>query len=410
MLKVSTFLARLQFAKSKKVKYCWGSFGQPITTAFLTAKKTQYPTWYTLQKQAEIGALVGQGWYGFDCVGLIKGLLWGWSANPATYNGGAIYLANGVPDLSANGFFNICTNKSSDFKNIVVGAMLHVNGHIGVYIGNNQALEVTTRWDNGVGVQLSGVQNLGNLQTKSRKWTSWGLCPYLDYSDVIPDDEPDDPQIEEDTTPIGDDLKTPDEVVANKVLSPLSREYTPSKKFRPLGASVLYSVDTSELINGKLPTKDNNGLPIPDGAICEVHNSTTFQNCDLYRYAFGEWWKYANDVKQQIFGEYPRSPVSTEKYPTQTIAYDANESIVRLMCSKDKLYVQGAVPSTGDKLLTGILTNKIEGIISDYINGQWVNTRDYFGTTWTVKQVYESNHDIKATNKIDVYFPKNVGV
>jgi hypothetical protein len=408
-MKVSTFINKLQFARTKKVKYCWGTFGNPITTALLTAKKAQYPTWYTLQKEAEIGALIGQGYFGFDCVGLIKGILWGWSANPAVYNGGALYLANGVPDSSANGFFNICTNKSSDFKNIVVGAMVHVNGHIGVYIGNNQALEVTTRWDAGVGVQLSGVQNLGNMATKSRRWSSWGLCPFIDYSDVIPDVEPVDPEIPEDTTPIGDDLKTPDEVIANKILSPLSREYTPSKKFRPLGASVLYSVDTSELVGGKLPTKDNNGMPIPDGAICEVHNSTTFQNCDLYRYAFGAWWKYANDVKQQIFSEYPRSPISTERYPVQVIAFDAYEKIVRLLCAKDKLFVQAVVPSTGDKLLSGISTNKIDGIICDFIGGQWVNTRDYIGLTWNVKQVYESNSDIKDTDKTTNYFNKNVG-
>ena len=37
--------------------------------------------------------------YGFDCVCLIKGVLWGWSGNAAKPYGGAAYASNAFPIL-----------------------------------------------------------------------------------------------------------------------------------------------------------------------------------------------------------------------------------------------------------------------------------------------------------------------
>lgn len=39
--------------------------------------------------------------FGFDCVCLIKGVLWGWHGDKNAVYGGATYTSNGVPDIGA---------------------------------------------------------------------------------------------------------------------------------------------------------------------------------------------------------------------------------------------------------------------------------------------------------------------
>ena len=57
----------------------------------------------------------GSSW-NFDCVILIKALLWGWCENKNKAHGGAVYLSNGVPDVNADGLINECYHVSSDFR------------------------------------------------------------------------------------------------------------------------------------------------------------------------------------------------------------------------------------------------------------------------------------------------------
>ena len=40
--------------------------------------------------------------FGFDCVCLIKGVLWGWIGDKSKPYGGAKYASNGVPDINAD--------------------------------------------------------------------------------------------------------------------------------------------------------------------------------------------------------------------------------------------------------------------------------------------------------------------
>jgi hypothetical protein len=49
------------------------------------------------------------GWsWNFDCVILVKALLWGWHEDKNVAHGGAVYLSNGVPDVDADTLITLC--------------------------------------------------------------------------------------------------------------------------------------------------------------------------------------------------------------------------------------------------------------------------------------------------------------
>ena len=70
-------------AKNYKSVYMFGCFGQPVTASLIEAKSKQYPSFYTAAKKAELKKLIGKGYFGTDCIGLLKLCLWGWTRRPA---------------------------------------------------------------------------------------------------------------------------------------------------------------------------------------------------------------------------------------------------------------------------------------------------------------------------------------
>ena len=125
-----------EIAKKYKTLYVMGCFGSPMTSS----NKERYTKNYSYNKQTSRTKKIKSATsdtFGFDCVCLIKGILWGWSGKTNATYGGAKYNSNGVPDKSADQMFNdYCTNKSSNFSNIVKGEFVWMKGHIGIYIGN----------------------------------------------------------------------------------------------------------------------------------------------------------------------------------------------------------------------------------------------------------------------------------
>lgn len=162
--------------------YMWGCFGQPVTDAIIEQKAKQYPSFYTAAKKAELKKLVGKNYFGFDCVNLLKGILWGWNGNKNKSHGGAVYASNGVPDVNADTFFQKCTDKSSDFSKIEVGEAVWMKGHIGIYIGDNLVVECTPIWKDGV--QVTAITTKAGYNT--RKWTQHGKIPYVEYAPAYP--------------------------------------------------------------------------------------------------------------------------------------------------------------------------------------------------------------------------------
>jgi hypothetical protein len=169
-------------ATNHKTLYVMGCFGAPLTGSNVT----RYCTNHTYNKQAARTAMIKAAAnqnppvYGFDCVCLIKGVLWGWDGTASATYGGAKYASNGVPDINADAMINKCTGVTTDFSKIEVGAALWVPGHIGVYIGNGLAVECTPSFANKV--QITAVSNIGTKSGYSaRKWTKHGKLPYVTY-------------------------------------------------------------------------------------------------------------------------------------------------------------------------------------------------------------------------------------
>lgn len=168
--------------------YALGMWGQRLTKSIIAQKAKQLPKWYTPAKikQLESLASLKNPVYGFDCIGLIKGILWGFSADATSKTGGAKYVSNGVSDTGADSTIQIyCSNVSSDFSSIVVGEVVWIKGHIGVYVGNGQVVECSPKWANGV--QFSNLGNLkGYAHGNYRVWTKHGMLEYLEYTDANP--------------------------------------------------------------------------------------------------------------------------------------------------------------------------------------------------------------------------------
>ena len=174
-MKAKTFVSNLKaIATNQKTVYAWGMFGSTITKVSIEAKAKQYPYWYTSQKINNIFAPIYRGndtVWGFDCVGLIKGVLWGWSGDQSKSYGGAAYASNGVPDISADAMIGRCKGVSTDMNNISVGEFLWMKGHCGIYIGNGNVVESTPKWNGGV--QITALS--------ARNWLKHGKLPYVEY-------------------------------------------------------------------------------------------------------------------------------------------------------------------------------------------------------------------------------------
>ena len=128
----------------------------------------------------------GSSW-NMDCVCMIKGILWGFNFNKNAAHGGAIYLSNGVKDDDANGIMKRCYNISNNFSNIEYGEIMHMNGHVGIYIGNGQVVEATAAWDKKV--QISQVGNDGRRSKNGVArgyWQEHGKIEYVDYNTIDP--------------------------------------------------------------------------------------------------------------------------------------------------------------------------------------------------------------------------------
>ena len=155
-----------------------GCFGAPMTAANKAryAKNNPYNT--AADRTRMINAASADT-FGFDCVCLIKGLLWGWSGDASKTYGGAGYAVNGVPDIGADTMITKCSSVSTDFSKIEVGEAVWCKGHIGVYIGGGLAVECTPKWKNCVQVTACNCSKSGYNR---RDWTKHGKLPYVTYT------------------------------------------------------------------------------------------------------------------------------------------------------------------------------------------------------------------------------------
>ena len=164
-------------AENYKTLYVMGCFGAPMNAA----NKKRYTQNHEYNRRADRTKLINvasSDTFGFDCVCLIKGVLWGWCGDTSKNYGGAYYCSNGVPDLGTERMISVCKEVSTDFSDIEVGELLWMKGHVGLYIGSGLAVECTPSWQNKVQITACNRSVKGY---KRRNWVKHGKLPYVDY-------------------------------------------------------------------------------------------------------------------------------------------------------------------------------------------------------------------------------------
>ena len=208
----------VDIAKNYKTLYVMGCFGAPMTAA----NKTRYinngaANNYNAKadRKAMINAATADT-FGFDCVCLIKGLLWGWCGDKSKSYGGADYAVNGVPDIGADTMITKCRNVTTDFSHIEVGEAVWTNGHIGIYVGNGLSVECTPSWANKV--QLTAC-NCNKSGYPTRTWKKHGKLPYVSYTGASETTAPSETDI---SVSQGEEIYT---VVSGDTLSAIAARY-----------------------------------------------------------------------------------------------------------------------------------------------------------------------------------------
>lgn len=177
MIHAKEFVKRaIDIATNKKTLYVMGCFGAPMTDKNKARYSKNHSYNRTLARQ-EMIQKADPDTFGFDCVCLLKAIGWGWNGDLTHVYGGAKYKSNDVPDCTISYIRNF--DYSTDFSNIEIGEALYLPGHVGIYIGNGQAVECTPKWDNKV--QITTVQNIKETGNKLRRWDGHGKIFFVDY-------------------------------------------------------------------------------------------------------------------------------------------------------------------------------------------------------------------------------------
>lgn len=159
MAKTNTGLVSYAAAQLGK-PYWYGTFGQTASASLYSAKKKQYPKYYTASDfQPQYGKRV------HDCVGLIKGYLW--SDSPTS-----VPKYSAAQDVSADKMLKKCTESGSiSTLPELPGVLVFMSRHVGVYIGGGYVIEARGHAYGVVKTKLTG-----------RGWTRWGKCPWITYA------------------------------------------------------------------------------------------------------------------------------------------------------------------------------------------------------------------------------------
>lgn len=171
-------VAHVKAAAKLKTKYMWGGILREITIPYIEQLRSMYGTkagtGYSEARYKSLYAIAGQGYYGCDCVGLIKSYCWSDKANGGT--GSPKY--DGKTDANAGTMYAQAKVKGAistipERPGVIVISKTAGN-HVGVYIGNGETIECT------LGQRGDGVvkRKLDSL------WTDWFECPFISYNRV----------------------------------------------------------------------------------------------------------------------------------------------------------------------------------------------------------------------------------
>lgn len=182
-IKIAKELADMcaKVATEYKTLYVTGCFGAPLNEKNKQRWMAEYEANRLEPRKTKIVKATSDT-FGFDCVNFIKAVLWGWNGDVNASYGGAEYQSGGVPDIDEGAMFAQCTEQSTDFAKIQVGEAVWMQGHIGIYIGDDLAVECTPAWKNGVQITACNCSKAGY---NSRYWTKHGKLPYVEYDSTL---------------------------------------------------------------------------------------------------------------------------------------------------------------------------------------------------------------------------------
>ena len=163
----------LWIAEDLKTLYVMGGIGFPLNS---TGKKRAFQYAYNKDhtRQRMIMAATDDT-FAFDCVCLVKSVLWGFSGDRNQRYGGAQYASNGIPDCSIPLLYRMGSKHSEDMNDIAVGEFLVLHDHhCGVYVGNGLVVESTPAWENKVQI----------TKLSQRPWKKHCYLPNVKYEGV----------------------------------------------------------------------------------------------------------------------------------------------------------------------------------------------------------------------------------
>lgn len=153
-----------------KTVYMWGGLFREVTKGYIEQLSgiAGYGAQYPANRVAYLKNLIGKGYYGCDCVGLVKSYYFGGFGTAKNAKG-----YSGKLDYGVGAMYNAAKvkGKTAAFPKIE-GALVMTSdfGHVGVYIGNNEVIECTlSRF--GDGVVKTGYND--------RNWAWWCQCPVI---------------------------------------------------------------------------------------------------------------------------------------------------------------------------------------------------------------------------------------
>ena len=188
-------------ALADKTRYMWGGIYRPITENYIQQLykiygKAQYPD----SRITVLRSYIGKGYYGIDCVGLVKSYYW--SGKSEGGKGSPNYGKVGFPDVNATAMFNAAKEKGTiDKLPEIPGLVLYStkHPHVGVYIGGDYVIESTLS-ARGDGVTKARVSDWSG-------WTHWFKCPYIRYEGEAQNEGKPESKPEASAVKVGDKVK-----------------------------------------------------------------------------------------------------------------------------------------------------------------------------------------------------------
>lgn len=160
----------LHIAEDLKTLYVMGGIGYPLNTSGKKRALTyEYNQGLTRRKMIEAA---DADTFAFDCVCLVKSVLWGFAGDKNLTYGGAKYASNGIPDCNIRHLYNMGSKHSTDMTDIAAGEFLMLHDHhCGVYVGNGLVVESTPAWENKVQI----------TKLTQRPWKAHCYLPKVKY-------------------------------------------------------------------------------------------------------------------------------------------------------------------------------------------------------------------------------------